>query len=340
MGTGRMLVTAVAVTAGVVAVGNQLGWIELVPGEHAVVARDRAPRRAGASSATAEDLRSELARLSAQEKRLAGEVQALRAESPAVPAAAPAESEIPEPEIPEPIRRAAAELGVSDAAIGAAVRADRAFRASPYGAHEAEIAALVALGEDGFRAVVALLKAGRGGIWFDRLFEATMAPGREALLLALSEDEDAMRRSGWSILTGLGFADTPEVRDYLLARLEREGREEDAGQFMSAAEALARLKEPRAAVFFEGKLARKGWSGVRGSLLNALGKIGGPDARRILLEYIRDPNSENPGSAVRALGQFDRVAAKEEARSLLSGPRRAFLKSYELRCLEEAAGSK
>jgi hypothetical protein len=85
----------------------------------------------------------------------------------------------------------------------------------------------------------------------------------------------------WSVLEGLGVADTPAVRVYLLQRL---AREDDAGLFMATAAGLARLREAKAvpriaAVLLE---RRQGWQGVEPHLADSLRRLGGPEAEAAL----------------------------------------------------------
>jgi hypothetical protein len=90
--------------------------------------------------------------------------------------------------------------------------------------------------------------------------------------------------ASWSVLEGLGTADTKGVREYLRKRLQQET---DAGLFMAAAKGLARLRDQDAVAAIGARLLerREGWLGVAPHLVAALQQIGGDAADKILADY-------------------------------------------------------
>ena len=178
------------------------------------------------------------------------------------------------------------------------------------------------------------MRGGRNGTWFSPIVKATWTPGLEKHLLGLVDDESVHKWSRWSALRSLGDTDTPEVRDYLVARLERE---RDAGLYMCTAEALGFLKEPRGAHFVDDRIMGPMWSGVRGHILHATGRMGGPDASAFLVRYLRTPNADLLGSAILALDGIDPATAETEAAAILASPRADFLKSSDRNALEKIA---
>ena len=69
----------------------------------------------------------------------------------------------------------------------------------------------------GFRAVCALLEVGQAHYRTHELLAATWHPGDERHLLALASGPALPNFASWSVLRGLGCADTPVVRAYLYA---------------------------------------------------------------------------------------------------------------------------
>lgn len=221
-----------------------------------------------------------------------------------------------------PAEAAGAEPGVPATALDAARAANRALRD---GDAAAETAALQGFGRDGFAAVLALLGAGEGHYRTDRLLAATCYPGAEKEMLALAEGPPLPNFGSWALLRGLAAADTPEVRDYLLDRI---ARERDPGLYMSAAEALGRLKEGRATVAVAEQVLRfeERWSGVEPHLLHALARMGGEAAVPHLARFLGDERARQGGSVAAALALlegFDRDAARRAAAELAASPRMA-----------------
>ncbi|MHC4930710.1 MAG: HEAT repeat domain-containing protein, partial [Planctomycetota bacterium] len=238
------------------------------------------------------------------------------------------------------IEAVAQELGVGRPALAAAKRAERAIR-KRYGGKstpdiEKELAGalreLAAYDEEGYRAVIALLRSGRVVVGLSRLLRTVWAPGFERHLVAVARDPSFPKHSRHAALGALGSVDTPEVRQLLLDIAERST---DPYLFCSAASALGSLHEWRGACFVEDKLLRKGWHGVRTYLLSALGRMGGPDAESILIRYLRNPRADALRTAVSALGRINVVAAQQEAARILDSPRARSLTKDQRRYLAQ-----
>ncbi len=254
-------------------------------------------------------------------------------------------------EIPPGLWKAAQGLEVGEFALRAALRAEEGLKSlyhkvSEEKRSELERAAhqslreLAALGEKGFLGIVALLRSGHQGIWFDRMIRETWAPGWgwEHHLIAVAEDPSVQEYPRWTALSGLGMADTHEVRRFLLDYVERS---RDSGLFMSAAKALGTLGEQEGARHVEDKLFRTGWDeAVRPHLLVALGQMGGSEAERILVEYLRNPKAGHLTEAVSALMHVNQAGGVQEAANILDGPRGAQLNKTERDWLEKFAGRK
>jgi hypothetical protein len=224
------------------------------------------------------------------------------------------------------IEAIAQELGVGKPALDAARKAERTIRKRIGGKPPPDIdqeldgalQELAAYGEEGYRAVIVLLRSGRVVIGLSRLLRTVRAPGFERHLVAVVRDSSVPKHSRRSALGALSSVDTPEVRQLLLDIVERST---DPCLFCSAASALGSLHEWRGARFVEDKLLRKGWHGVRTYLLSALGRMGGPDAESILIRYLRDPRANALRTAVFALKRINVVAAQQEAARILDSPR-------------------
>ncbi len=241
--------------------------------------------------------------------------------------------------IPEAIRLAAKSTGVTTPAIRAAMKA-RQTLAELVGAHSGQLeleahkalAELKSYGEEGYLAVLALLRGGEYGIYFERMLKETWALGWEQHLLALVDDAEVTTFSRSSALVGLGHADTPLVRRFLLDHLERT---DDAGLFRGAAGALGTLGEAEGARFIADKLHRQGWNGIRAHLFVALGGMGGDEARRIIVEYLDDEDATaDLFYAVSALVRIDPDAAAVRAARILDGPRGARLSKIGRKYME------
>ena len=174
-----------------------------------------------------------------------------------------------------------------------------------------------------FDAIVALVREG-GAHWrLHLLFDVTTSPGDERKLIALAEGPPLPGQGRWTALSSLQVFDTPGVRAYLLGRIEGEA---DAGLAMSAAKALAALREPRASAPIAAHLLafRPGWSGVAGHLLASLVQIGSDDLPAALAAYARDPRATDGALVATALEHLharDPTAAREAAKAVQSSPR-------------------
>ncbi|MCA8973209.1 MAG: hypothetical protein KDC98_00735, partial [Planctomycetes bacterium] len=124
-------------------------------------------------------------------------------------------------------------------------------------------------GSEGFRAACVLLESGTSHHRSFEMLKATWHPGDERHLIALASGPALPNFASWTVLRGLGVADTPAVRALLLQRL---ATETDAGLFMSAAQGLAMLgaKEAAAAIGDRVLEFRSAWSGVESYLIAAL----------------------------------------------------------------------
>jgi RNA polymerase sigma-70 factor (ECF subfamily) len=240
------------------------------------------------------------------------------------------------------IEATAQELSVGRPALDAARKAERTIRkrisGKPPPSIEQELDGALrefaAYGEEGYRAVIALLRSGRVVIGLSRLLRRVWGPGFERHLLAAARDSSVPKHSRRAALGALGSVDTPEVRQFLLDIAERST---DPGLFCSAASALGSLHEWRGARFVEDKLLHTGWYGVRPYLLAALGHMGGSDAESVLLRYIRNPRADLLHRAVLALNRINVVLAQEEAARILASPSAGSLTKEERRCLGQLA---
>ncbi|MHC4133950.1 MAG: HEAT repeat domain-containing protein [Planctomycetota bacterium] len=260
------------------------------------------------------------------------------------PAAGDEPDELP---VPEAILEAATATGVTPPTLRTAMKARKILNQLVHASLGTEdrgrleleahkvLTELKAQGEEGYLAVLALLRGGEYGIYYTRMLKETWAPGWERHLLGLVGDAEVTPLSRSSALAGLGVVDTPEVRRFLLDYLERA---EDPGLFHGAANALGTLGETEGARHVRDKLHRRGWEGRRPHLLVALGSMGGDEAKRVILEYLDDPRSTDMFYAVSALLRIDPAAAAEEAAKVLDGPRAKTLSKVGREWMERWAG--
>ncbi len=190
-------------------------------------------------------------------------------------------------------------------------------------------------GAMGCRAVLALLRGGANGTWFDNMIAATWSPELEAEYVALLDDPATPNFSLWSALSATGGLGSDRLRNHVLARV---ASETDPGLFMCAAQALGRMGETGGAWACENKLFLRSWSGVRTTILHSLGQMGGAKAKQILVNYLRDARATQLATALRSLSRIDPVAARTEARTVLDGPRAAWIKSWDLDSVKKIAG--
>ena len=270
---------------------------------------------------------------------------------PSAPAAQPRQQAAPEPkpreEIPASVARAAATLAASDDALRAAMTAFQAVHANDEVAARAALVKLHDFGDDGFRAVVALLRGGKASTYSERLVEASWSPGGERLLVDLAETpgEGEAESTPHIALWCLGVADTPAVRDYLLLRA---AAELDPSIYMNITHALGRLKEARGIALCQDKLAKRDdldWNAAWNEVIRRyiLGDVvqmaqGDKDAgRRALVTYLRGEGADHVDLAIRSLRMLDPETAKTEATALLAGPRARTFSSDAVTALRDAS---
>ncbi len=211
--------------------------------------------------------------------------------------------------------------GIPDAVLEA-VRAANRLALRPGSEADRAIESLASLGPAGFRAACRLIASGEAHWRTYEVLRALYYPGAEAQLLALADGPALPGHGRWTALRGLVAADTPEVRRYLLARIEKE---RDAGLFMSAAQALGMLAEPRAVAPVAKQLLRfeARWSGVEPHLVSALAGMG-EGATKHLLAFVADERATRGpalAGALTALERLDPEAARQAARALAASPR-------------------
>jgi hypothetical protein len=185
------------------------------------------------------------------------------------------------------------------------------------GRGQPRIESFAARGSEGFRAVCAMLEVGHSHVHTPRLLQLTWRPGDERHLLALASGPDLPNYAMWVVLRGLGFADTAEVRSYLLQRLSQE---QDAGCHMSIAQALAQLGVREAIAPIAARVQRfeRDWEGVMPYLIEALAQLGGDEAIAALEVIGRDPGCNDPARLVVVLERLSPAAAQRlrQARGL------------------------
>ncbi|HEX5137886.1 MAG TPA: HEAT repeat domain-containing protein [Planctomycetota bacterium] len=273
---------------------------------------------------TDRSLERELRDAKARTRELEVELEQLRAqapgdtseETPAEPSAAAARAnESPDSEIPAALSDAAAALRVPDDALRAALDAYHDGSA-------AKIARLKRCGADGFRALVAMVKASRLSTpdFFMMVWDPSLA-GEEAALIDVANGSDFGQAS--IALLALGRCDTPRSREYLLERL----RSDTEGRFLqSCATSLRRMREASALPDLARSIRNRYVpTPQRATAVYAIGSIGGGDAASILTDYLREADADLLVEAVVALARLDRAAARREARlaSLRPAPRPA-----------------
>jgi hypothetical protein len=182
------------------------------------------------------------------------------------------------------MRQLAEQRKVPEAALQTALRATAAELGVPDLDPAACRAALKQSGSEAFRALCVLLELGHHHFRTADLLALAWQAGDEARLLELAAGAPLPNHASWSVLDGLGAADTKAVREYLHQRLQEET---DAGLFMSAAKGLARLHDQEAVATIGARLLerRDGWQGVAPHLVAALQQIGGEAAGKMLAEY-------------------------------------------------------
>ena len=244
--------------------------------------------------------------------------------------------------VPEAVVKVAKELGVPDEALKAAWEAFQSGArgeggSGPVGRVGPEaLEALRARGEDGFRAIVAILRGGVSASWIRDLVSVAWSPGQERVLIQLAEDPKVGVNPRGAALDSLSKADSQSTRDYLVERLSRET---NAVLFWTAAGALAALHEPRGLEPVAAKIGRKEWvEPIRRDFFPYLVDMDPQAARRVLEGYLHDPASDLVVHAVQALARIDADLARTEAIGLLDGARGSSFDALALRTLRGLAG--
>ena len=233
------------------------------------------------------------------------------------------------PPIPDAIRSAGARLGVRDELVEAAWRA---LNASSNDEKRVQIEILKRGGKQGYLAYATLLYGSKSGPEIsDRLAElwSPQYAGAEEALIEFIGLEKSYGYAKWSAYRSLGSADTPASRDFLVRAA---ATEEQDGYYLSLAQALGELKEPRAFDDLARRIANKKWHrNVRGPIMHALIKIDPDRAKQVLIDHLRADGTDLLLVALHYLGMVDAELRKSEARALLEGPRARSLDGDTLR---------
>lgn len=227
--------------------------------------------------------------------------------------------------VPKGVADEAAALGVSDQTLHEMYAAELLLHfaaQSPEGSatHRAADDALHVLasrGDEGYFAVIANARGNpQNTSRVDQLAAATWHTGLEAKLVDWLKTQPAQSTVSQP-LRALGASDSETTREFLRDALRR--YDDHASNFAATAAALGALKDGGSASLVAPKLRVSAWSGLRASLLDSLGRMGGPEARRVLVDYLRDPEGESESAALAALTLIDPEAARAEAKALLDG---------------------
>jgi hypothetical protein len=233
----------------------------------------------------------------AQGKARGGEVQRERQQS----------ADITSREIQPFLLELASAREVSREALQAALDASAALL-SPTTPDDEPLAKFAAFGSEGFRAVCVLLEAGHSHYRSWELLKAGWHPGDERHLIALAAGPDLPNYASWTVLHGLGVADTPAVRTLLADRLSTE---DDPGLYMATAQGLALLGRRELAGPIGDRVLefRPAWVGVLPHLVQALGELGGPAAIDRLERIAGDERCVQWQGVLAVLAKLDAAAA-------------------------------
>lgn len=239
-------------------------------------------------------------------------------------------------QLPEVVVEQAKALGVSDAVLRAMYKAEYLlhFAARSPGNELLQQAAssaarsLAANGEEGFHAVLANVIGNPGNYSpADELARATYAPGRETPLLEWMKTTTS-RELLTAPLKALGGMDSPEVRTFLNQALDT--YKHHASNFAAVARSLGRFADNTSAAAIGAKLSNGNWSGFRGTLLDALGRMGGSEAQAAIVKFIREPMNGNKFQALTALARISPSEARAEAKALLGRAEEAKLQANQV----------
>lgn len=184
----------------------------------------------------------------------------------------------------------------------------------------------------GFRAVCLLIETGNHkGTHCHKLLEATWSEEGVAELVELSKRDSLPNYGLWTALRTLGNSESPQVRDYLFERLKTE---QDAGLFMSIAQALGQMHDGESVDMVGQQIMRFAdqWSGVEPHLLSAIHEMDSKSALPWLKKYLRHEKASQFVAPVMYISQNDREAAIRISNDLL---RRPSLNAYERKWLED-----
>jgi RNA polymerase sigma-70 factor (ECF subfamily) len=237
---------------------------------------------------------------------------------------------------PEPVDSAVSRARVRDEALRlsapaeallAAIRAEEAIAQNRDDQYDL-IREVQRFGEGGFRAALAIVRGGPGaGEPQLKLLDETYLPGLEGLLLDTLESKDVRDDAKAAAIHTLAKADTPAVRDHLVARI---GTERDRGLFWTLVVTLGELREPRAAkhvaakLLFDDRIQDADWKPMRLGMLWHLSQMGGEDAVRALRDFASDARVTDGDQIVQALTSLcvlDRPLCGEVAGRILEEPR-------------------
>lgn len=355
---------AAPVVGGIVQAKTTVAALVLVGAAVAVgvVVHESAPERPGERPATVASAapvpsRTGTPRSATRTRRRAEDAPPAPAPTVDIPAVAPGKHPVAKDDdaIAARVAEAAKGLGVSSEALRAAEAAYSYLRNDDAASVTTTedllrdlanpLSVLKSQGEQGFLALIALLRGGRQGTYFQRLVPLTDWRSRLALLIDLAEKKDVPQWVDWTALQALGTTDAPEARDYLVARMRRE---RDPGLTMCTAESLGELKEPRgvqsAREFLRspGAMAGKGWSEVTAAgVLNGVMCMDKDAGGRLLAECVRDPEFSYPAVAIEALGSNGREdLARAEATAFLAAHDVSKLSAADAQTVWRWAGEK
>jgi hypothetical protein len=321
MTRGFVLGVAVGLLAGAIAF---VTWPRGAPGSDSeqaprtavgtAPASETAPHLVGSPLGTSR-LKEQLEVAEARIGQLIQELEAARRPAPAPVAPSPFEADA----LPALAREHAAKRKVSDRVLDLLWRARNRYYGADAATREEVVAPLRAHGEEVVLGVAALNQSGGGHIDLPMIVAELRLPRGGELLIRMMEEDKHLG----SLVRALPSYDSPQVRAYLLERI---ARETDPGAFWNLAESLGDLREPRGAeVIRIQQFLAPTWRGVRGHVLHAIGRMGGPAAVRLLDDYLQLPNVDHLGAAVAALATLDRERARSHALRIKQSDRYPFL---------------
>ena len=214
--------------------------------------------------------------------------------------------------------------GVSDEALELVRRADKAYFDYGMGGDPRLLAALRDRGQEGFRALMATAIHGRTTSSFSTLLKAVSASVEPDLVLASLKDGVPNGHRRGLLVDVLGHAATPRELAWVADRI---GEEQHPVAFLKMAKLLAASADARLPAVCESRLfpltrqRELEWQRVRGGLIASLGRVGGDDARRVLIRLLRDERTTTTKTldvslGLRSLWVVDPAAAASEIQTL------------------------